>query len=87
MLDPQGGYDLIVGGTAAGEAVRQDYLLHHYHQPSDEFNPNWDLSGPVSDLDALYTLGDELANGDDWPNWYKDNEFRAVRDKSMAGKS
>jgi len=87
MLDPQGGYDLIVGGTAAGEAVRQDYLLHHYHQPSDEFNPNWDLSGPVSDLDALYTLGDEIANSDDWPNWYKDNEFRAVRDKSMAGKS
>ncbi len=87
MLDPGGGYDLINGGTEAGHAARQDYLLHHYHQPSDEFNPNWDLSGPVSDLDALYTLGDELANSDAWPNWYKDNEFRAIRDKTMAGKS
>jgi Zn-dependent M28 family amino/carboxypeptidase len=85
MLDPAGGLDLIDGGTTAGLALREDYLLHHYHQPSDEFNPNWDLSGPVQDLDALYTFGDELANSDAWPNWYKDNEFRAIRDKTMAG--
>ena len=85
MLDPGGGYDLIDGGTAAGQAVRQDYLLHHYHQPSDEWNANWDLSGIVSDLDVLYTFGDELANSDKWPDWYKDNEFRAIRDKEMAG--
>lgn len=86
MLDPNGGYDLIEGGIQAGRAVRDDYLLHHYHQPSDEYNPNWDLSGPIQDLDALYTFGDELANSDAWPNWYKDNEFRAIRDKSMAGR-
>jgi len=87
MLYPGGGYDLIDGGTVAGKALRDDYRIHHYHQPSDEFNPNWDLSGPVQDLDALYTLGDELANSDVWPNWYKNNEFRAARDKTMAGKS
>jgi Zn-dependent M28 family amino/carboxypeptidase len=85
MLDPGGGYDLIEGGTEAGHAARLDYLLHHYHQPSDEYNPKWDLSGPIQDLDALYTLGDELANGDWWPNWYKGNEFRAIRDKTMTG--
>jgi Zn-dependent M28 family amino/carboxypeptidase len=87
MLDPKGGYDLLDGGTEAGKAVRDDYQLHHYHQPSDEFNPNWDLSGIVADLDVLYTFGDELANSDKWPNWYKGNEFRAIRDKEMAGKS
>jgi len=86
MLDPKGGYDLLDGGTAAGKAVRDDYQLHHYHQPSDEFNPSWDMSGTVADLDALYTFGDELANSDVWPNWYKGNEFRAVRDKEMAAK-
>ena len=87
MLYPGGGFDLIVGGTTAGKALRDDYRIHHYHQPSDEYNPNWDLSGPVSDLDVLYTLGDELANSDVWPNWYKDSEFRAARDKTMAKKS
>ncbi|MBS0275443.1 MAG: M28 family peptidase [Proteobacteria bacterium] len=86
MLDPGGGHDLIDGGTKAGDTLRQDYLLHHYHQPSDEWNATWDLSGPVSDLDALYTVGDEIANSDAWPNWYKGNEFRAIRDKTMAGK-
>ena len=87
MLDPGGGYDLVDGGVAAGKALRDDYRIHHYHQPSDEWNANWDLSGPVSDLDVFYTLGDELANSDAWPNWYKDNEFRTTRDKTMAGKN
>ena len=86
MLDPGGGHDLIDGGTAAGDAVRLDYLLHHYHQPSDEWNANWDLSGIVADLDVLYTVGDQIANSDSWPNWYDGNEFRAIRDKQMANK-
>ncbi|MDE2013862.1 MAG: peptidase M28, partial [Alphaproteobacteria bacterium] len=69
-----------------GEAVRQDYLKHHYHQPSDEFNPNWDLSGPIQDLDAFYAFGLKLADSDAWPDWYEGNEFRAARDREMAGK-
>jgi Zn-dependent M28 family amino/carboxypeptidase len=86
MLDPAGASDLIVGGTAAAKAIRDDYREHHYHQPSDEFNPDWDITGVIDDLEALYTLGDTLANSERWPNWYKDNEFRAIRDKSMAGR-
>jgi Zn-dependent M28 family amino/carboxypeptidase len=86
MLDPGGGHDLVDGGTKAGDAVRLDYLLHHYHQPSDEWKADWDLSGPVQDLDALYTVGDEIANSDKWPDWYEGSEFRAIRDKSMASK-
>jgi hypothetical protein len=76
---------LLQGGRAAGQAVYDDYLQHHYHQPSDAFDPNWDLSGPVEDMKVLYEFGDALANGDRWPNWYKGNEFRAIRDKSRAG--
>jgi Zn-dependent M28 family amino/carboxypeptidase len=86
MLDPGGGYDLLNGGKAAGQAARDDYRIHHYHQPSDEWQANWDLSGPVSDLQALYEFGNGLANSDAWPNWYKGNEFRAARDREMAGK-
>jgi len=36
------------------------------------------------DLQILYTLGDELANSRQWPNWSKDSEFRAARDASAA---
>ncbi|HEY1630029.1 MAG TPA: M28 family metallopeptidase [Rhizomicrobium sp.] len=86
MIDPAGGYDLLDGGKDAGKKVRDDYRINHYHQPSDEWQANWDLSGVTSDLDALYSLGDEIANSDAWPNWYDGNEFRAVRDKTMGPK-
>ncbi len=86
MLDPAGGYDLVNGGKVAGQAIRDDYRQHHYHQPSDEWKANWDLSGPVDDLHVFYEWGLKLANSDARPNWYKDNEFRARRDKTMAGK-
>ncbi|MEJ1969531.1 MAG: M28 family peptidase [Rhizomicrobium sp.] len=84
MLDPAGASDLVIGGKEAAQRIRDDYRTNHYHQPSDEFDPSWDISGVIDDLQALYTLGDTLANSDRWPNWYKDNEFRAVRDKSLA---
>jgi len=83
MLDPDGGYDLVKGGKKAGQAIRDDYREHRYHQPSDEWRADWDLSGPVEDLKALYQVGEALANSTQWPNWYPGNEFRAIRDKEM----
>jgi Zn-dependent M28 family amino/carboxypeptidase len=83
VLAPMGGYDLLKGGTAAGKAVRADYFAHRYHQVSDEYNQNWDLSGPIEDLKAFYMFGNRLANSTEWPDWYKGNEFRAVRDAYM----
>jgi hypothetical protein len=83
MLAPGGGRDLIIGGPAAGQAVSDQYRIYRYHQPSDEWSQNWDLSGPIEDLDAYYELGKELANRQTWPDWYVNNEFRATRDESM----
>ncbi len=85
MLYSGNGLDLVEGGKAAGQAVRDDYRAKRYHQPTDEFDPNWDLSGPIDDLNALYELGRRIANDGSWPNWFKGNEFRAIRDKSLAG--
>jgi Zn-dependent M28 family amino/carboxypeptidase len=84
VLDPDGGYDLVKGGKKAGQAVRDDYREHQYHQPSDQWRADWDLTGQVDDVEALYQVGDMLANSDTWPNWYPGNEFRAIRDKTMA---
>jgi Peptidase family M28 len=83
MLAPSQDYDLLDGGKVAGQAVLDDYRLYRYHQPSNKWSPNWDLSGPISDLDAFYELGKALANSDIWPNWYPGNEFRAICDRSM----
>jgi Zn-dependent M28 family amino/carboxypeptidase len=86
MLDPGGGFDLVNGGTKAGQAVRDDYDARRYHQPTDEFDPNWDLSGPLDDVNAFYALGRKLTDSEVKPNWYTGNEFRSVRDASLSGK-
>jgi Zn-dependent M28 family amino/carboxypeptidase len=85
-ISPTGGRDLLVGGKAAGQKLVDDYTNKRYHQPSDEWRADWDLSGPVEDLQVYYLAGKTLANGDFWPNYYKDSEFRAARDKDMAAK-
>jgi Zn-dependent M28 family amino/carboxypeptidase len=85
-ISPSNGRDLVVGRIAAGQQRNDDYEEHAYHQPSDEWHADWDLTGTVQDTRALYIVGDTLANSDAWPNYYKDSEFRALRDKDMAKK-
>jgi Zn-dependent M28 family amino/carboxypeptidase len=85
-ISPGDGEDLIVGGKAAAKKLRDDYVINRYHQPSDEFDPKWETSGLVENVEVLHTLGNTLANSAIWPNWYKDSEFRAARDKVMAEK-
>ena len=77
------GLDLIEGGRAAGLAASADYTAHRYHTPRDAFNPKWDLSGTLEDIQTLYLLGRNLADGDQWPQWYPDSQFRARRDAMM----
>jgi Zn-dependent M28 family amino/carboxypeptidase len=78
------GLDLIEGGRAAGVVASSEYTAHRYHTPNDVFDPNWDLSGTLEDIETLYLLGRNLADGDAWPDWYADSEFRARRDAMMA---
>jgi Zn-dependent M28 family amino/carboxypeptidase len=85
-ISPDGGRDLLVGGKAAGQKLADDYNDNRYHQPSDEWRADWDLSGPVEDMQAYYVAGKNMANSDIWPDYYKDSEFRAARDKDMAAK-
>ena len=85
MLYAESGEELVNGGAAAGRAAADDYRANRYHQPSDEYDPSWDWSGAIRDLEIYYEIGRELADGDEWPNWYAGDEFRAIRDRSRAG--
>jgi len=85
-MTPGSGSDLLEGGTAAAKAIRDDYVAHRYHRPSDEFSPDWNTAGLVADIEVLHTMGDTLANSEAWPNWHRDSEFRAARDKVMKAK-
>ena len=86
MVYFEGGDDLVKGGRAAGETAAKDYEANRYHGPADEFDENWDWSGVMADLRLYYRVGRMLAMTDAWPNWVEGDEFRAIRDKSRAGK-
>ncbi|TCM19937.1 Zn-dependent M28 family amino/carboxypeptidase [Novosphingobium sp. PhB165] len=78
------GRELVDGGDARGKELSDAYTRDKYHQPADEYDPNWDTSGWTSDLTLLYNLGDRLADSHVWPNWSQDSEFRATRDATAA---
>ncbi|GAA5055958.1 M28 family metallopeptidase [Erythrobacter westpacificensis] len=84
MFYVKSGLDLVNGGTAAGEAAEAAYRANAYHGPDDEYDPDWDWSGLMQDLDLYYRLARDLASTTDWPEWYEGDEFRAVRQQSCA---
>ncbi|WP_375288762.1 M28 family peptidase, partial [Sphingomonas sp.] len=86
MLYFDAGDDLVKGGTAAGKAAAEDYEKNRYHGPKDEWDPAWDWSGVAQDLNLYYAVGRALAETAEWPNWVAGDEFRAIRDRSRAGK-
>jgi Zn-dependent M28 family amino/carboxypeptidase len=81
------GNDLVTGGTARGEAIAKDYTAKRYHQPDDEYQPDWNFTGQAQDAQLLHDLGERLANSREWPNWSSDSEFRATRDQSGADRA
>src|SRR5205085_5839051 len=60
-----------------------EFDLKDYHQVTDQVNADWDLSGAVQDVDLLFEVGYQVANGDKFPEWNTGVEFKAKRDAMM----
>ena len=86
-LMPWHGVDFVDGGKEAGWAAWRERFGRVYHQPSDEWSADWDLTSAVENLTLLYRLGLNLANGDEWPTWKPTSEFGQVRARSEAARS
>jgi len=82
MLYTKSGIDSPTLGAEYGKQWLANYTAKHYHQVSDEYSPDWDVSGTLQDLQVYYDVGLGIANSSRWPNWRADSEFRATRDKS-----
>jgi len=78
------GQDLVNGGVARAEAWSDNYTDKMYHQPADEYSPDWDFTGIAADGALLHAVGLRLANSHEWPNWSPDSEFRAARDQTAS---
>ena len=76
------GGDMVDGGLARGEAIAKEYTANRYHQPDDEWQPDWRFDGIAADATLLHAVGRDLANSNAWPIWSEDSEFRATRDQT-----
>jgi Zn-dependent M28 family amino/carboxypeptidase len=54
-----------------------EYDSTDYHQVTDQVQPDWDLAGAVQDVQLVFEVGYEVANGDKFPEWKPGSEFRA----------
>ncbi len=73
-----GGPDFAGRPPGWGEARIVDYEKNRYHQPSDEYDPNWDWSGAVQDAQLLFVVGRRVADADAMPAWNPTDEFAKV---------
>lgn len=63
------------------KALKEDYIINTYHQPSDEYDTETtELSGVQLDLQLFYNVGLKLANEASFPKWYDGSEFKAARE-------
>jgi Zn-dependent M28 family amino/carboxypeptidase len=78
-----GGQDFVGRPKGWGQKKVKDWIANHYHQPSDEYNANWDLSGCIEDLHLIFQVALKLANQDKMPFWLPGDEFEPVRLKAI----
>jgi Zn-dependent M28 family amino/carboxypeptidase len=67
-----------------GEEQFQDYNQHRYHQPSDEYSPNWNFGGMVQQTRLAFWIGLRVASANETPQWNKGDEFERARLKSLG---
>ena len=70
----------IVGKPADyGEKAYKEYNEKHYHQPSDEINPNWDYSGAKELARLGVYIGWKVAEMQGTTGWRAGDEFEKAR--------
>jgi hypothetical protein len=81
-LDP--GMDFVDRPPGWGKEQVDHFTDVNYHQPSDEYDPSWNLDGMISDAQLGFWLGLAVANADEMPSWNEGDEFEATRLEALA---
>jgi Zn-dependent M28 family amino/carboxypeptidase len=80
----ESGVDVVGKGKEYGQKRQEDFNKHHYHRPSDEYDPStWTMAGGIEDLKLLFQVGKRLSYETRMPEWKKGSEFKAIREKSL----
>jgi Peptidase family M28 len=77
------GTDFVDRPPEWGREQQNHYTEVNYHQPSDEYDPNWNLDGMIDDALLGYWTGLAIANADNMPSWNPGDEFEAARIEAL----
>ena len=86
VLFSDDGFDLEDGGIEEGFKKNYEYINLKYHGVKDEYDPSWNLEGFEQTINTIFNISYDLSNSNEWPNWYEENEFRAIRDAQQIQK-
>jgi Zn-dependent M28 family amino/carboxypeptidase len=70
------GTDYVGRPRGWGRQQDEEYTAHRYHQPSDEYRPDFDLRGAAQLSEIVLDFGLGLASTSAYPTWNADAEFR-----------
>ncbi len=76
------GTDFVGRPAGWGKQQDEDYTAHRYHQPSDEYRPDFDLSGAVQLSRLVLRLADTVADAPGMPTWRAGAEFKRASTSS-----
>lgn len=62
-----------------GRQMMREWTEKTYHQVSDEYRDEWDLSGAVEDAKLMFYIGMQAAIQENLPAWNRGDEFEAAR--------
>jgi Zn-dependent M28 family amino/carboxypeptidase len=75
----KGGLDFIGHEPGWGTKVTEAWNNAHYHQPSDQYSPDWNFDGMVEDAQLGFFAGLAVAQADAVPTWLPGDEFAKLR--------
>ncbi|MEO8561197.1 MAG: M28 family peptidase [bacterium] len=70
------GLDFVGHPKVWGLEQAEDYNEHRYHQPSDQYRADFNLSGAVQLTDIVLRFARRLADASGMPTWNADAEFK-----------
>ncbi|HEY8119995.1 MAG TPA: M28 family peptidase [Myxococcota bacterium] len=70
-----------------GREQRIQWEATKYHQPSDELDASWDLTGAVEDAQLGFWVGAAAAEARAMPSWRPGDEFEARRQEALRALS
>lgn len=81
----QHGDDFVTPLTGEAREFGANYTARHYHQPSDEYHPWWDMDAMIQEAEFGLAIGMNIANDPVRPR-YKDTDEFSAADKARFKK-